>query len=115
MLESELETVRRRLAEMAETAADERARMAAERSDWTAERSDWTNELRQWRKTFERHVNASLTPAPTPPGRQEARAETTAAVPGDGDPILESVMAQFDQLQKEIAGRRAGGRKVEKR
>jgi chromosome segregation ATPase len=98
VLEVELETVRRRLAEMADAATAEKARMAEERAKWM-------DEIKQWRPMLERLANAVPPPgaAPAPP---------PAATANDGDPMLESIMSQFDLLQKEIARRRSGGKKV---
>jgi chromosome segregation ATPase len=104
MLEAELETVRRRVVEMAETASSEKQRTAQERSEWS-------KEFKQLRKLLEVQT---LSPAKTPAPAAAVPAAAAQPAAGGGDPILESVMAQFDMLQKDIARRRTGGKKTSK-
>lgn len=116
VLETELDTVRNRAAEMAETLAEQRREMADERQQWT-------RELKRMRRLLEmlsaRQVEvgvakdegqatndkrrdiepSSLAPHPAPPG-------SAAIIEEDGDPVLDSVMAQFEMLQKDIVRRR---------
>lgn len=145
LLETELETVRRRVVELAEAAATEKRQMAAERAEWS-------DEIKQLRKTIERQIPASgaaaahsaapphdavpvyaMTPvqsavaarhaavahAPLPPPITPQAAPAAAPRPvaaavlaSDGDPLLDSVVAQFDLLQKDLARRRSGTKKT---
>jgi len=108
LLEAELETVRRRVVEMAETAASEKQRNMEERSEWS-------KEFKQLRKLLEVQTRS---PAPKAAAPLEAPAPVAApvaqAAPAGGDPILESVMAQFDMLQKDIARRRSTTKSTKK-
>jgi hypothetical protein len=101
-LEAELETVRRRVVEMAEVATAEKQRT-------TQERAEWSKEFKQLRKLLELQVKTPAAPVAEPP-----REAVSAAAPVGGDPMLESVMAQFDMLQKDIARRRTGTKKPSK-
>ena len=105
MLEAELETVRRRVVEMAETAASEKQRNSQERTEWS-------KEFKQLRKLLEVQAKS---PAPKSAAPVEAPAPVAQTVPSGGDPILESVMAQFDMLQKDIARRRSNPPKSTKK
>lgn len=149
MLEAELETVRRRVVELADAAAAEKRQMAAERAEWS-------DEIKQLRKSIERQMPApaaaahaaplhvppissstptapaayGLTPVQSAVARQAAAAHApppsdapqpapaaprpvaAAAAASDGDPLLDSVVAQFDLLQKDLARRRSGAKKT---
>jgi chromosome segregation ATPase len=133
LLETELETVRRRVVEMAESAA-------AEKRQFAAERAEWSDEIKQLRKSIERqlpapgtppihgpasaheaspmHRGASMhVPVPppvAPPGSPAIppRPLAAVAVVAEGDPLLDSVVAQFDLLQKDMARRRSGTKKT---
>jgi chromosome segregation ATPase len=108
VLETELETVRNRAAEMAETLAEQR-RQSAE------ERKQWTQELKRMRRMLEmlsaHRFEHQAAPGPEP-ARGESRdpagpsPEAAAAPAPHGDPVLDSVMAQFEMLQKDLARRR---------
>jgi len=113
VLETELEAVRNRAAEMAEALESQR-RQSAE------ERALWTEELKRLRGLMEalaeRQAEEERPPATVPMVRagacpanppQEAAAPAPAAGPtADPDPLLNSVMAQFQMLQKDLARRR---------
>jgi len=107
VLETELDTVRNRAAEMAETLAEQRRQMAAEREQWT-------QELRRMRRVLEAISAKQVEHRADLGSRREfvELQETAAACPrsaaadGDGDPVLGSVMAQFEMLQKDITRRR---------
>lgn len=106
-LELELETIRNRAAELQEQGEEERRRMAEERAHWSGE-------IRQLRRAIElqsQRMNvetpaAIATPAPAP---TTAAAAAAAGPVGRAtkDPVLDAVMAQFQQLQKERVQRRA--------
>lgn len=96
LLESELEMIRNRAAELTETLADEKRRMAHERSEWTSE-------LKEIRTTL-----ASQATGPEAPAAGNRVAQSAAALrPGlpSGDSgahaVLDTVMAQFEMLQKD--------------
>jgi SMC interacting uncharacterized protein involved in chromosome segregation len=98
VLETELDTVRTRADELADTLDDERQRASGERKDWAGE-------LHQMRQLLQSLSDRSVVPAQTvgtptpaeevPPERDDAQ-----------DPVLDSVMAQFEILQKDLARRR---------
>jgi len=108
VLESELDMVRNRAAEMAETLAQQQQQMADERQQWT-------QELKRMRRLLEilssrglEHTAAAEAPcsraaAGRTPGKS---ADEAAAARQNGDPVLGSVMAQFEMLQKDIVRRR---------
>lgn len=105
VLETELDTVRHRAAEMAETLADQRREMGEERQQWSLE-------LKRMRSLLEALSKRPMEPPPTsaPPQpavevQAAAPATAPAPVPND-DPVLESVAAQFEMLQKDVARRR---------
>lgn len=101
-LEAELEAVRHRAVELAETAAAERQRVAEERAEWAGE-------IKQLRRMLERQAAAAA-----PGGRHDDAALRSTAPAGatvQSDPMLDSVMAQFDMLQRDIARRRSGGKR----
>ena len=106
MLEEELETVRRRCEELAQTVADQKRQLTEERAEWTAE-------FRQLRKILDKqsqilverveqnHV-APLAVVAAPSDNVNA----AAAQRGGVDPVLGSVISQFQLLQKDAARRR---------
>lgn len=108
VLESELDMVRNRAAEMSETLAQQQREMAEERQRWSAE-------LKRMRRVLEalstRQVefqepsipsgNTGGTAAPA-----DRPSEPAPASPAESDPVLGSVMAQFEMLQKDIVRRR---------
>jgi len=114
LLESELEAVRNRAVEMAEM-LDDQKRQAAE------QQNQWTDELKRMRRLMEdmsaRTVqNAAAAPvAPQPvqqqPVPQQPVAPQSPAPQPQADPALDSVMAQFEMLQRDLARRRAGDAK----
>ena len=105
-LESELELVRGRAAELSETAAAQQRAIAAERAEWA-------DELKQMRKALERqtqtvanaetqvHAQGASGPGYAPRGSGPPPAQ--AAPP---DAVLESIRAQFEQVQRDRARRR---------
>jgi len=116
-LETELETVRRRAAEISEAFEQQKRQMAEQQAQWT-------EELRRQRHLLEsvtdRLGEGGSTPAVRPQQTREERRpqespqrrevtkpekqpdSTTAA----DDSVLDSVMAQFEVLQKDLARRR---------
>jgi predicted nucleic acid-binding Zn-ribbon protein len=108
-LEEELETVRARCEELAGTVAEQKRQIAEERAEWTAE-------FRQLRKILDKqsqllaqkveqaHV-AQLAVVGAPAGPAQSSPDR-----GGIDPVLGSVMSQFQLLQKDAARRRAQAR-----
>ena len=105
MLERELETVRSRAAELSEIQAQQGRQMSEERERWS-------DELKRMRRLLETmaerqlvqsaaEARAAKTAAPMPAGGQQA-------APNDdrGDPVLDSVITQFEMLQRDLARRR---------
>jgi len=108
VLETELDSVRSRAAEMAETVVAQRRQMADERAQWTGE-------LKRMRRVLEMlgRQHAAAAPADAwqeprvePRSLSDGPLETVSAAAGSGDPVLGSVMAQFEMLQKDLARRR---------
>jgi DNA repair exonuclease SbcCD ATPase subunit len=98
VLETELDSVRTRAAELTETLDDERQRAAGERNNWA-------EELRQMRRLLASLSNRSVAPEGT---TDSCAPDTAEPVQQDEaqDPVLDSVMAQFEILQKDLARRR---------
>jgi len=105
-LELELETVRNRASELLDDAEEERRRMSEERAHWAGE-------LRQLRRALETQSQllsereAAL--QSIPPSIAAAAPQAGAGVRANKDPVLDAVMAQFQQLQKDRIQRRNGG------
>jgi len=104
LLEAELDTVRNRAAEMAEQLTEQQNQLAAERAQWT-------EELKRMRHVIETLVRQQVERAasqPTAPAavRPHDTSRGPQDPPGAADPVLGSVVAQFEMLQKEVAGRR---------
>lgn len=106
MLEEELETVRRRCEELAQTVADQKRQLTEERAEWTAE-------FRQLRKILdkqsqilvERVEQNQVAPLGVVAGPSD-NVNGGAAQRGGVDPVLGSVISQFQLLQKDAARRR---------
>ena len=100
-LEAELELARRRAAELSNAIAEQRKQLKEERNGWS-------DELRQLRALLE-------TRSAYVPEREPLSTKVTAAVDqpdvvgtaASSDPVVGSVLAQFAQLQKDAAARRA--------
>ena len=96
VVECELDAVRTRAAELAEA-------LDVERRAHNQQQGIWAEELHRMRRVLESLAQRAAAPAgvPTP-------APAAAAV-GSADPVLDSVMAQFALLQKDVARRRSAG------
>ena len=106
VLETELETVRGRAAELAETLAQQKRQMAEERTVWMDEIKRMRHLLETISQRQAEHHAAEEPPAvhrgsESRGGRNLGSGNETA-----GDPVLSSVMAQFEMLQKDLARRR---------
>ena len=98
VLETELDAVRTRAAELADALEDDRQRAASERKDWAAE----LHQMRQLLQTLSDRPPAPVQESSAP---VQAAAESPEADNAQ-DPVLDSVMAQFEILQKDLARRR---------
>jgi len=108
-LETELEAVRVRAAELSEALHEQRKRT-------TQLESEWAMELRRMRRALEISLHDSTEEAPAA-GRDRTQSGSSAGggpggQPGPGidetdDPVLDSVMAQFEIIQRDMARRRA--------
>ena len=104
LLEAELETVRNRAAEMAESLADQKRQAAGQRAEWA-------DELKRMRRLME-NISGRLAEGGFSASGHESDSQRPAAAAedstaGTGDAILDSVAAQFDMLQRDLARRRA--------
>jgi chromosome segregation ATPase len=102
VLETELESVRNRAAELSEGIAQERRQMSDERTEWTAE-------LKRMRRMLETFAQRQIELAEAGVGGQAQTSGGTDENPPSEtakDPVLDSVMAQFEMLQKDLAKRR---------
>lgn len=103
LLAAELDTVRNRAAEMAE-------RLVQQQTELAAERAQWTEELKRMRHVIENlaRQQASQPVAAQSPREVDSTAtiRTTQAATPSEDPVLGSVMAQFEMLQRDVAERR---------
>ena len=97
VLETELDTVRDRAAELVDTLDEERQRASSERKDWA-------EELRQMRQLLQALSESKAIVAPD--AVAPASVEVEPAEEDAQDPVLDSVMAQFEILQKDLARRR---------
>jgi chromosome segregation protein len=101
-LEGELDSVRSRAAELSDT-LDQMKRESVE------ERAEWSAELKQMRRVLERQTDL-LTPGPSqrrpvaPPAVSASAA--AAPAPSAADPVLGTVVAQFDKIRQERAQQR---------
>lgn len=98
-LEWELESVRNRAVEMAEVAAQEKRRVAEERAEWSGQ-------LKNLRSTLEQQSQMLANRRPAAEPVQMASAPQAQAGNGGQDPVLQSIMSQFEMLQKDLVRRR---------
>jgi septal ring factor EnvC (AmiA/AmiB activator) len=114
-LEEELESVRSRAVELSETVAAQKREMAEENARWSAE-------LRQLRRTLEKqaawitqqtenNANWDESSQPTqsvrgPDQRTHPTAFPNGAPARAADPVVGSILSQFELLQKDVARRR---------
>jgi predicted nucleic acid-binding Zn-ribbon protein len=107
VLETELEAVRNRAAELSEEISRERRQISEERSEWTAE-------LKRMRRMLETFAQRQIELVEAGAGGQtQASAAADQSQPSETakDPVLDSVMAQFEMLQKDLAKRRKSAAK----
>jgi chromosome segregation ATPase len=104
-LEAELELVRGRAAELYDT-------LSQERRAQSENRSETANELKQLRRIVEKQAEllSERVAVAAAPSQREVSVADVADTPIEAaaasDPVINSVMAQFAKLQKEVAERR---------
>jgi chromosome segregation ATPase len=99
-LEAELEAVRNRSAELVETINSQRRQMADERAEWSGE-------LREMRRAMDLVARQSHKEEPEAHEAQPA-APVDKTAPRKADPVVSTVMAQFESLQRDLKRRRLG-------
>jgi len=105
VLESELETLRARNAEMARL-------LSQQKNQVTEERTQWGDEIHRLRQVLElmsagrAGKRTCETAASAPPGAAAQPSVPPAGSAGGTDSVLDSVIAQFELLQKDAARRR---------
>jgi DNA repair exonuclease SbcCD ATPase subunit len=106
ILESELEAVRNRAAEMTQSLAEQKQQAAAQQAEWAAE----LKRMRRLLEIISAHLAETERSEGAPqPGCRQAPAVAAGEGPtaAGGDPVLDSVAAQFEMLQRDLAKRRA--------
>ncbi len=102
ILERELEAVRNRAAELSEA-------LEQQKRDAATQQTEWAGELKRMRRTLQqmahRLVERAEMPAPTAAADHDVRPRPSEPA-HDADPVLNSVMAQFEILQNDAARRR---------
>jgi chromosome segregation ATPase len=103
-LDSELDTVRGRAAELNDTLVQTKQQMAAERAEWSGE-------LKQMRQVLERHSHLAPNQnggTPVAVGASAHRDTTPGgtATKQKNDPVLGSIVAQFERIRQERAQQR---------
>lgn len=113
-LEGELELVRTRACELQEVVSEQQDLLAQQHGDVSDElrqlksviESQFTS-LSRKSQPFERMVPAAVDPSVTaPPPNVTVTHANVSAEPPPADPVVNSVMAQFARLQKDVAQRR---------
>ena len=103
-LEIELESVRGRAAELAESLADEKRQTRRHQEEFAEELKRMRGLLELMSYRISETAPAPATPVQATPTTAGAAAGTTAD--NGADPVLDSVMAQFEMLQRDLARRR---------
>ena len=105
-LETELEMVRTRAAELTETLDKERRQMAEDRAEWSGE-------LKQLRRLLERQARLAATPLANADAQATHEVADLEPVsngskgPRRDDPVVGSVLAQFDRIRQQRIATRA--------
>ena len=105
-LEIELEAVRNRAADMTESLAEQKRLAEQQHSQWTDEFKRMRLLLEGISRTLVERELAAANGSSRPNNRCDAARDADA---GDGDRVLDSVMDQFQMLQRDIARRRSNG------
>ena len=104
-LETELEAVRNRAAELTEALAEQKRQTAQQQNEWSAEFKQMRCLLEKMAKGMIEREADSITQALKPHHPRDEATQPREA-PAHGNPVLESVSAQFRMLQKDVARRR---------
>jgi chromosome segregation ATPase len=108
-LETELELVRTRAAELQETVNNQRREMAEQRAELSSEMRAIREVVEQNRAVGGKAAAEFAEPLRVAIGTREpvaAARESSAGEEASADPVISSVMAQFARLQKDVAQRR---------
>lgn len=109
-LEDELARVRSRAAELTATVDRQQREIAAERAEWSTELKSMRTMLeRQSGAIATRPVAVDESLSSTSVGTNTVVRESTQSRPMGADNVVDSVMAQFAKLQRDINRRRTGG------
>lgn len=104
LLEAELDSVRSRAAELAESLSQHQRQMAEDRAQWAEELKSLRRVVeRLAQQTPERETVSVASTATVSPAACTPRPEASGS---GADPVLDSVMAQFAMLQKDLSQRR---------
>jgi len=101
ILEHELETVRNRAAELSESLAQQKRDAEMQQNQWAAEFKRMREMLQEMACRMAEGGAEAAAPAPS-----EHHSRRGPSGPGEPDPVLNSVMAQFEILQNDAARRR---------
>ncbi|UUO05675.1 hypothetical protein M4951_20150 [Blastopirellula sp. J2-11] len=109
-LEDELARVRNRAAELTATVDRQQREIAAERAEWSTELKSMRTMLeRQSGAIATRPVAADQSLSSTSVGTNTVVRESAQSRPLGADNVVDSVMAQFAKLQRDISRRRTNG------
>lgn len=109
-MENELEVVRNQAADLSEKLAEQKRQLETREAEWTQELREMRRLLEMMaQRQFEQHESAdnrqpAACAAAAPAGGAVGDSPGEPATPDD--PVLDSVMAQFQLLQKDLARRR---------
>jgi hypothetical protein len=123
-LEQELEEVRHRAADLAKTLTEQKRQTSEERAEWTAElrqlrrvldkQASWIAQQPKQPSMFVGGADAGLagqpgftTPMASQPAAANANGNSAAPAPANRDPVLGSVLSQFELLRKDLERRRS--------
>ena len=104
LMESELESVRNRAAELTEALSEQKRTAQQQQSQWTGELKRMRRLLEGMSQVLVRRESLAGNGNSAPGNQPTTHQDTNAA---NVDPVLDSVMAQFEMLQKDLAERRA--------
>jgi len=106
-LESELELVRRRNAELAQTLDRQERQVAEERTQWSGELKELRRLLEAQSGLIEHRLNETSPPQPAAPAAANDVSDAAKPDASPPDAVVDSVMAQFAKLQQDVKQRRS--------
>lgn len=105
-LETELEMVRRRAADLTETMAEQKDQFSQQQAAWSAELKKLRQLLETQSTMLARGMSDSKLPAASPV-QAASQGKGKSQSSGEADsPVVDSIMAQFAKLQKDVSERR---------